>query len=145
MIAIDTNILLRYLLYDDIVQSEKASKIILGKEKILVTDIVLVEAVWTLKGKRYKLDKQGIIQTINRLFEEPNIIFEDGQTIWKALGDYSKAKPIKINGKLKEADFPDALIINKAQYDANRKGQKLKCVYTFDKAALEIKCSKQPE
>jgi len=145
MIAIDTNILLKYLLYDDIVQSEKASKIILGKEKILVTDIVLVEAVWTLKGKRYKLDKQGIIQTINRLFEEPNIIFEDGQTIWKALGDYSKAKPIKVNGKLKEADFPDALIINKAQYDANRKGQKLKCVYTFDKAALEIKCSKQPE
>lgn len=145
MIAIDTNILLKYLLYDDIVQSEKASKIILGKEKILVTDIVLVEAVWTLKGKRYKLDKQGIIQTINRLFEEPNIIFEDGQTIWKALGDYSKAKPINVNGKLKEADFPDALIINKAQYDANRKGQKLKCVYTFDKAALEIKYSKQPE
>jgi predicted nucleic-acid-binding protein len=145
MIAIDTNILLRYLLQDDTVQSEKASKIILGKEKILITDIVVVETVWTLKGKRYKLDKQGIIQTINKLFEEPNIIFEDGQTIWRALGDYSKAKAIKINGKLKEADFPDALIINKAQYDASRKGQKLKCVYTFDKAALEIMSTKQPE
>lgn len=144
MIAIDTNILLRYLLYDDTVQSEKASKIISGREKILVTDIVIVETVWTLKGKRYKLDKQGIIQTINKLFEEPNIIFEDGQTIWRALGDYAKAEPIKINGKLKEADFPDALIVNKAQYDANRKAQKLKCVYTFDKAALEIQGTKQP-
>ena len=144
MIAIDTNILLRYLLYDDTVQSEKASKIISSSEKILVTDIVIVETVWTLKGKRYKLDKQGIIQTINKLFEEPNIIFEDGQTIWRALGDYTKAKPIKINGKLKEADFPDALIINKAQYDADRKGQKLKYVYTFDKAALEIQGTKQP-
>ena len=36
MIAIDTNILLRYLLYDDTVQSEKASKIISSSEKILV-------------------------------------------------------------------------------------------------------------
>ena len=144
MVAIDTNILLRYLLNDDSVQSKKASKIISGREKILVTDIVIVETVWTLKGKRYKLDKQSIIQTINKLFEEPNIIFEDGQTIWRALGDYAKAKPIKINGKLKEADFPDALIINKAQYDANRKGQKLKCVYIFDKAALEIQGAKQP-
>lgn len=39
MIAIDTNILLRYLLNDDPVQSEKATKIISGREKILVTDI----------------------------------------------------------------------------------------------------------
>ena len=81
MIAIDTNILLRYLLYDDTVQSEKATKIISGREKILVTDIVIVETVWTLKGKRYKLDKQGIIQTINKLFEEPNIVFEDGLAV----------------------------------------------------------------
>jgi predicted nucleic-acid-binding protein len=144
MIAIDTNILLRYLLNDDATQSEIAAKIISGSEKILITDIVIVETVWTLKGKRYKLDKQGIIQTINKLFEEPNIVFEDGQTIWRALGDYTKAKSIKVNGKLKEADFPDALIINKAQYDANRKTQTLKCVYTFDKAALEIQGTKQP-
>jgi len=144
MIAIDTNILLRYLLQDDPAQSEQATKIISGKEKILITDIVIVETVWTLKGKRYKLDKQGIIQTINKLFEEPNIIFEDGQTIWRAIGDYTKAKQIKVNGKLKEADFPDALIINKAQYDADRKGQKLKCVYTFDKAALEIQGTRKP-
>ena len=145
MIAIDTNILLRYLLQDDKVQSEKASKIIAGKEKILITDIVIVETVWTLKGKRYKLDKRGIIQTINKLFEESNVVFEDAQTIWRALGDYTKAKPIRVNGKLKEADLPDALIVNKAQYDANRKSKKLKYVYTFDKAALEIQNTKAPD
>lgn len=145
MIAIDTNILLRYLLNDDAVQSPKASAIISGREKILVTDVVIIETVWTLKGKRYKLDKENIIQTIYKLFEEPNIVFEDGQTIWKALGDYSKAKAVKVNGKLKQADFPDALIVNKARYDSSRKNIKLKCVYTFDKAAQEIQGTRQPE
>ena len=145
MIAIDTNILLRYLLNDDAVQSPKASAIISGREKILVTDVVIIETVWTLKGKRYKLDKENIIQTIYKLFEEPNIVFEDGQTIWKALGDYSKAKAVKVNGKLKQADFPDALIVNKARYDTSRKNNTLQCVYTFDKAAQEIHGTKQPE
>ena len=144
MIAIDTNILLRYLLVDDAVQSLQASAIITGKEKVLVTDVVIIETVWTLKGKKYKLDKEGIRQTINKLFEEPNLVFEDGQTIWKALGDYTRSKPVKVNGKLKEADFPDALIVNKARYDANRKNQTLKCVYTFDKAAQGIHGTRQP-
>ena len=144
MIAIDTNILLRYLLKDDAVQSLKAFAIITGKEKTLVTDVVITETIWTLTGKRYQLDKDDIIRTINKLFEEPNIVFEDSQTIWRALGDFAKAKPIKVHGKLKEADFSDALIVNKARYDTKRKNQTLKCLYTFDKAAQEIQGTEQP-
>ena len=63
MIAIDTNVLLRYLLDDDIEQSPKAKKILTGTDKILLTDIVIIETVWTLKGKKYKLDKERIIET----------------------------------------------------------------------------------
>ena len=138
MIAIDTNVLLRYLLNDDIEQSPKAKKIITGIDKILLTDIVIIETVWTLKGKKYKLDKEQIIETIYKLFEEPNIVFEDGQTIWRALGDYTSAPAVKVGNKLKDADFPDELIVNKARYVAKQKSQTLKCVYTFDKAAQEI-------
>ncbi len=138
MIAIDTNVLLRYLLDDDIEQSPKAKKIITGTDKILVTDIVIIETVWTLKGKKYKLDKEQIIETIYKLFEEPNFVFEDGQTIWQALGDYTTSQAVKVANKLKEADFPDALIVNKALYVTKQKKQTLKCVYTFDKAAQEI-------
>lgn len=58
MIAIDTNVLLRYLLQDDEEQAAKASKIILGSERVLITDVVLTETVWTLKGKRYNLTKK---------------------------------------------------------------------------------------
>jgi len=144
MIAIDTNVLLRYLLDDDIEQSAKAKKIITGTDKILLTDIVIIETVWTLKGKKYKVDKEHIIETIYKLFEEPNIVFEDGQTIWRALGDYTSAQAVKVGNKLKEADFPDALIVNKARYITKQKNQTLKCVYTFDKAAQEISGTEQP-
>ena len=144
MIAIDTNILLRYLLEDDAKQSKKASAIITGSDNVLITDIVLTETIWTLKGKKYKLDKDSIIKVINALFEEPNIIFEDGQTVWRALSDYTKAKSIKVGKQRKEVDFPDALIVNKAQYVAIKLNDALDGVYTFDVALQEILGTRVP-
>ena len=144
MIAVDTNVLLRYLLDDDAKQSKKASAIITGSANVLITDIVLTETIWTLKGKKYKLDKELIIKVINTLFAEPNIIFEDGQTVWRALSDYTKAKSIKVGNKRKEADFPDALIVNKAQYIANKLNDELDGVYTFDIASQEIPGTREP-
>ena len=144
MIAIDTNVLLRYLLEDDAKQSKKASAIITGSDNVLITDIVLTETIWTLKGKKYKLDKDSIIKVINALFEEPNIIFEDGQTVWRALSDYTKAKSIKVGNQRKEVDFPDALIVNKAQYVANKLNDVLDGVYTFDVALQEIPGTRVP-
>ena len=52
MIAVDTNILLRHLLGDDPIQAAKADKLINGKETVLITDVVLAETIWTLKGKK---------------------------------------------------------------------------------------------
>ena len=144
MIAVDTNVLLRYLLEDDTRQSKKASSIITGKNKVLITDIVLTEAIWILKGQKYNLGKESIIQVINTLFAEPNIIFEDGQTVWKALSDYKQAKTIKVGNKRKEADFPDALIVNKAVYVANKLNEELDGVYTFDLALQTIPGTRKP-
>ena len=144
MIAIDTNVLLRYLLDDDIKQSKKASALITGTNKVLLTDIVLTETIWTLKGKKYKLDKDSIVKVIKSLFAEPNIIFEDGQTVWRALSDYTKTKPVKVGSKRKEADFPDALIVNKAKYVANILNDELDVVYTFDVAAQQLPGTSEP-
>jgi len=144
MIAVDTNVLLRYLLDDDAGQSKKASSIIAGNSNILITDIVLTETIWTLKGKKYNLDKESIIKVINTLFSEPNIIFEDGQTVWRALNDYKQAKTIKVGNKRKEADFPDALIINKALYVANTLNETLDGVYTFDLALQALPRTRKP-
>jgi len=138
MIAVDTNVLLRYLLQDDMAQSKRAISVILGDHPVVITDVVLVETIWTLKGKRYRLSKDSIIKIINRLFEEPNLIFEDGPTIWRSLNDFKNAERIKSRGKWKEADFPDALIVNKARFISNQIGAEFGGAFTFDSAAQQI-------
>lgn len=143
MIAIDTNVLLRYLLDDDKHQSEKAARLIGGSRVVLITDIVLVEALWTLRGKKYNLTKAELIHVIQQLFAEPNIRFEDDQTVWRALNDYRLAASVKVGSKRKSADFPDALIINKASYCA-KYPQRLEGVYTSDQAAQAIEGACQP-
>lgn len=134
MIAIDTNVLLRYLLDDDLEQSEQAAALITGRRMILVTDVVLAETLWTLKGKKYQLKKAELVAVVETLFQEKNIQFEDDQVVWQALSDYRQSKGVK--GK--EADFADTLIINKARFMAKLKRQKLSGVYTFDLVAQSL-------
>jgi predicted nucleic-acid-binding protein len=144
MIAIDTNVLLRYLLDDDAVQSKKANKLINNSNQVLVTDVVLVETIWTLKGKKYNLGKEGIIGVIQRLFEERNICFEDGQAVWCALNDYRKPTVVNVSGKKKLADFSDALIFNKSLVYAQRHNETLTGCYTFDVAAQQLPNARKP-
>ena len=141
MISIDTNVLLRYLLEDDETQSVLAASIINGSEEVLITDVVLVETIWTLRGKKYQLSKSELVDVIKTLFQEPSIRFEDGQAIWLALNDYRKAKPVRGKG----ADFADALIVNKAKFIANKQGEAFGGLYTFDKAAQKLPGAKAPK
>ncbi len=140
MIAVDTNVLLRYLLNDDQGQAALAEKLISGNEIVLITDVVLVETLWTLKGKKYQLNKTDLVTVIQALFKENNIRFENGQVVWLALNDYRNAQPI--NGKL--ADFSDALIVNKAKFIACGISDELSGVYTFDIAAQQLPGTKAP-
>jgi predicted nucleic-acid-binding protein len=144
MIAIDTNVLLRYLLQDDAKQAAKANSLVLGTDEVLITDVVLTETIWTLKGKRYGLSKEQIIDVIHALFAESNIKFEDSYAVWGALKDFMNAKPIKAGGKTKQADFPDALIVNKAKRYGQLNKTEISAIYTFDKAALEIDGTEEP-
>ena len=144
MIAIDTNILLRYLLQDHHQQSPKANRLIGGKKQVLVTDIVLAETVWTLKGRKYKLAMADLLFVVEQLFKEPNIVFEDGQTVWRALHDTRSAEPIKVGSKKKDADFADALILEKAKYDCDRKDEKFDGLFSFDLAAQQIDGIEKP-
>jgi predicted nucleic-acid-binding protein len=138
VIAVDTNVLLRHLLDDDPEQSPKAHKLIEANEQVLITDVVLVETIWTLKGKKYKAGKDDIVTLVSNLLSEPNIEFESAQTVWRALNDFRKAKSVKVSGKNKEADFSDALIVHKAQFTADLQNTKLQTVYTFDVAAQAL-------
>lgn len=140
MIAIDTNVLLRYLLQDDAAQSIKANKLITSHSRVLVSDAVLVETMWTLRGTKYKLQKNALVDVILALFKEPNIRFENGQAVWKALSAFRDAKP---QGS-KEADFADALIIEKSKLTCSLEGETFEGLYTFDRAAQALDGAKKP-
>ncbi len=140
MIAVDTNVLLRYLLGDNQIQASKAEKLINGKDLVLITDVVLVETIWTLKGRKYQLGKTDLVAVIQALFKEPKIRFENGLAVWMALNDYRKAKPF--GGKF--ADFPDALIVNKATSTASDQKVEMDGIYTFDSAAKVLPGTKKP-
>lgn len=60
IIAIDTNVLLQRILDDDDGQAASARRLFECDELLLITEVVLVEAVWTLTGKRYKATKDDV-------------------------------------------------------------------------------------
>ena len=142
MIAVDTNVVLRRLLGDDVAQSEKARRLFEAETEVLITDIVLAEAVWTIKGKRYSATREDIIALIMGLLGERNVVFESRQAVWSAVNNFAEAKPVKSD--VEAPDFADALIVNKAKITARRRGKRYRGTYTFDKAALAIDGTKAP-
>ena len=144
LIAADTNVLLRYLLQDDRQQTERANAVFDAAKTVLITDVVLAEAVWTLSGRKYGLAKAELVGAIERLFSEPNIRFEDDQVVWRALQAYrcvgSAGEPRPVKG----AGFADALIVFKALRTASDAGETLTDVYTFDTAMQRLPHTASP-
>jgi len=128
MIAIDTNVLLRYLLSDDEIQAKKATKLIESTPSVYVSHVVLVETIWTLKGKKYKQNPEQIDKVITALIEEANIVIQDDDLVWRALADYrdqAVEKSVKV-------DFPDALIRQIGKDAAIQYNEEFGGFYTFD-------------
>ena len=138
MIAVDTSVLLRYLLHDDEAQAARADSVFDSAETVLITDVVLVETVWTLAGRKYRLAKAELVAVLERLFSEPSIRFEDNQVVWRALQSYKNAARADEAGSAKGAGFADALIVFKAQRAASDAGEVLAGVYTFDAAMQRL-------
>ena len=65
-IAVDTNVLVRYLTWDDERQASAAAKAIEEGEAIIVPTIVLCELVWVLK-RAYRCAGPEIIRILRRL------------------------------------------------------------------------------
>ncbi|MCY3773301.1 MAG: type II toxin-antitoxin system VapC family toxin [Gemmatimonadetes bacterium] len=133
MIAIDTNVLLRYLLRDDEAQAERARRVIEGGERVLNTDVVLAETVWTLAGRRYHATRTDLIDLVNNLLQDANVRFEDDEVVWSALQVFRRT----------EADFAAALVVCKAQKTVSD-GDELTSVYTFDDVALQLPGTAEP-
>ena len=59
----------------------RADAVFDAAETVLKTVVVLVETVWTLAGRKYRLAKTELVAVLERLFSESKIRFEDDQVV----------------------------------------------------------------
>ena len=59
-------------------------------------------------------DRAELVAVLERLFDEPNIRFEDDRAVWRAVRAYKSAAPESGAGSGKGARFADVLIVFKA-------------------------------
>lgn len=124
MRAVDTNILVRLVVEDDKLQTKRVvrliSDVIENDGRLFVSDIVLCEFVWVLRGC-YDIKKTDIIDTLRNFLRARHLQFTDENIILRALMAYDRGK----------GDFSDYLIFQHAD-DAG-----CSQLITFDKALLK--------
>ncbi len=100
MPALDTNVLVRYLVRDDAVQHRTAREIVSAAtaEGLFVTLTVLLELEWVLRS-RYGIGRRSMIDAIAGLLEMHELDIQDEASVERALALYD-------NGT---ADFADCL------------------------------------
>lgn len=90
MIGLDTNVLVRYLAQDDPVQAAAATQLIDGftaGAPGFISTVTLVETVWVL-AKAYRTPKPDLVHIIEGLLRARELIVEDVETHYLALGAY---------------------------------------------------------
>ena len=130
MVALDTNVLVRYIVQDEKIQARKASKAIealTAQNPAFISCIVLCEINWVLKTA-YKISKTNCIEALNNIISVAVFDIENLEACLAALKQYEAGR----------ADFSDYLIQNIAK----QKGYDT--VLTFDKKALKHPNFKSP-
>lgn len=88
MIGIDTNVLLRLWLNDAPAQNKRIDALLAEHGgtpgSLLVTDVVLAEAVWTLRSA-YDQDKEAQLTAVRSLLQEAAFAFEDRDAVGRAV------------------------------------------------------------
>ena len=125
MLALDTNVLVRYLVQDDQPQYEQARRLIARElkkgEPVLISLLVLLETEWVLRS-RYELGKLERLSTISALLDSADLAFEDEACIEQAVYSWKDSK----------ADFADCLI------EARHRRLGCDATATFDARALAL-------
>ncbi len=86
MIALDTNVLVRYLVGDDLRQAQVAAGLfqnLTTERPGYISSPVVVELVWVL-GKGYGLESGAIVAALAKLLEMPNLVVEDEDALRSA-------------------------------------------------------------
>ena len=122
-IAVDTNVILRVMIEDDEAQAAIARTLLDKAEAIVISVVVLCEAIWVMR-RIFKLPTAQIIDALSAVIDDPRVetdwpAYEAGMATFKAGGD-----------------FADGVIVA----DSRRLGAAT--VATFDRAAADLlRCS----
>ncbi|HEU4586841.1 MAG TPA: type II toxin-antitoxin system VapC family toxin [Gemmatimonadaceae bacterium] len=132
MIALDTNVLVRFLVEDDEAQSAAAAALIeesLSREEALfISDVVMCETVWVL-GTAYRVRKAEIVAILGDLLRAKQLVFAAPDSLSRALTAYASGG----------GDFSDYLIREHARAAG------CESVATFDRALLSERDFTEPE
>ena len=103
MIALDTNVLVRFLVRDDDAQAKRAGALVdrltEREERAYVSDIVLCELVWVL-DRSYRYQRAEIFSAIAALAGARQLRFDSTDNIRRALAAFATGK----------GDFSDYLV-----------------------------------
>ncbi len=125
MAALDTNVLVRFLMQDEPAQLRSAQRLIRNSlsagELLFVPVTVALELEWVLRS-RFELDKPAVLQTFSQLLSTVELRFEAAAAIEWALKQYKDAT----------ADFSDCLHAALASQAGEQP------LWTFDKAAAKL-------
>jgi len=123
MIALDTNVLVRFLVEDDEEQTRKVARLIERAqnrgEQLFIGDIVMCETVWVLSTS-YEFSRPEIVRVLSGLLRARGVVFTSSDRLARALQAYASSK----------GDFADYLI----REHADAAGAET--VATFDRALL---------
>ncbi|HIJ80958.1 MAG TPA: type II toxin-antitoxin system VapC family toxin [Desulfuromonadales bacterium] len=94
MIAVDTNILVRYAVKDDRKQTVAATNFLKSNHcRILKT--VLLEVAWVLSSSSgYHLSRSAVVERLRHICGLPTIVVEDASDVARAIGWYEQGMDI---------------------------------------------------
>lgn len=125
MPALDTNVLVRYIVQDDTAQAAAARRLIrqcVNEQLVLFVPVtVTLELEWVLRAS-FGCGKGEVVRVLSELFSTAELSFESEQALEVALELY----------RSEQADFADCLHLALA---AQAGAQPL---WTFDKAAAKV-------
>jgi predicted nucleic-acid-binding protein len=102
LIAVDTNVIARYVVRDDPAQTARADRLLeyrTADDPAYVSRIALVELVWVLR-RGYKYDRETIADVIERILSVHELRVEDHDAAVAALAAY----------RVSAADYADCLM-----------------------------------
>jgi predicted nucleic-acid-binding protein len=102
MTGIDTNVVVRYIVQDDPIQSSAANQLfdsLTADSPGFISATVLVELVWVLQSC-YSAHQQEVERVLETLLRSRELMIENADLIWQSLRRF----------RLATADFADCLI-----------------------------------